>query len=150
MKYAVWFVRLVFGAWMVPAGLNHFYSLFPQPMGSKPLSHELIVALLSSHLFDIVKAVELLAGLCVLTGFYAPLALVVCMPVSFCVFYWDTPLEGWGSRASLFGEAALLCNVLLCLAYIENYRSMFTLLAKPRIFGAARQAAVVHPAGAGR
>ncbi len=135
MKYAVWFVRLVFGAWMVPAGLNHFYSLFPQPMGSKPLSHELIVALLSSHLFDIVKAVELLAGICVLTGIYTPLALVICMPVSFCVFYWDTPLEGWGSRASLFGEAALICNCFLCLAYIKSYRTMLALHAKPLTFG---------------
>lgn len=148
MKYAVWFVRLVFGAWMVPAGLNHFYSLFPQPMGSKPLSQELIVALLSSHLFDIVKAVELIAGVCVLTGFYAPLALVVCMPVSFCVFYWDTPLEG--GRAALFGEAALLCNCLLCLAYIGSYRSMFVALAKPLAFGGVRPSSVVQPAGAGR
>jgi hypothetical protein len=33
MKYAVWLVRLVFAAWMIPAGLNHFIPLFPQPMG---------------------------------------------------------------------------------------------------------------------
>ena len=150
MKYAVWFVRLVFGAWMVPAGLNHFYSLFPQPMGSKPLSHELIVALLQSHLFDLVKAVELLAGICVLTGIYTPLALVICMPVSFCVFYWDTPLEGWGSRASLFGESVLLCNCLLCLAYIQSYRSMFVLWAKPRVFGIPQASSAAQPAGASR
>jgi uncharacterized membrane protein YphA (DoxX/SURF4 family) len=147
MKYAVWFLRLVFGAWMVPAGLNHFYPLFPQPMGTKPLSHELIVALLSSHLFDLVKAVELLAGLCVLTGFYAPLALVVCMPVSVCVFYWDTPLEGWGSRASLFGEAVLLCNCLLCVAYINSYRSMFAVRAKARLFGIKGAPPAAQPAG---
>ncbi len=148
MKYAVWFLRLVFGAWMVPAGLNHFYPLFPQPMGTKPLSHELIVALLSSHLFDIVKAVELIAGVCVLTGFYAPLALVICMPVSFCVFYWDTPLEGWGSRASLFGEAALISNCLLCLAYIKSYRPMFALYAKPRTSGVAGTSNTAQTAGA--
>jgi uncharacterized membrane protein YphA (DoxX/SURF4 family) len=150
MKYAVWFLRLVFGAWMVPAGLNHFVFLFPQPMGSKPLSHELIVALLNSHLFDIVKAVELIAGVCVLTGYYAPLALLICMPVSFCVFYWDTPLEGWGSGASYFGETALALNCLLCLAYFKSYRSMLALVAKPRIFAAADAAALVKPAGAGR
>ena len=150
MKYAVWFVRLVFGAWMVPAGLNHFYSLFPQPMGTQPLSHELIVALLSSHLFDIVKAVELIAGICVLTGFYTPLALLVCMPVSFCIFYWDTPLEGWGSFASFFGEAALICNCLLCLAYIKSYRSMFAVRSKPRIFGGTAAPTATQPAGAGR
>jgi uncharacterized membrane protein YphA (DoxX/SURF4 family) len=132
---------------MIPAGLNHFVPLFPQPMGTQPLSHELIVALLDSHLFDLVKAVELIAGLCVLTGFYAPLALLICMPVSFCVFYWDTPLEGWGSRASIFGEAALLCNVLLCLAYIRSYRAMFALRAKPRTFGASAVPTSGQPAG---
>ena len=127
MKYAVWFVRLVFAAWMIPAGVNHFVPIFPQPMGSQPLSQELIGALIDSQLFDLVKAVELIAGVCVLTGVYVPLALLLCMPVSFCVFYWDTPLEGWGSRASIFGVATLLCNVLLCLAYIRSYRSMFAL-----------------------
>ena len=135
MKYALWFVRLVFAAWMIPAGLNHFVPLFPQPMGSQPLSHELIVALLDSHLFDLVKAVELLAGICVLTGFYLPLALIVCMPVSFCVFYWDTPLEGWSSRASIFGESVLFCNLFLCTVYIRSYRDMFVLRARPRTFG---------------
>jgi uncharacterized membrane protein YphA (DoxX/SURF4 family) len=147
MKYAVWFARIVFAAWMIPAGLNHFVPLFPQPMGSQPLSQELIVALIDSHLFDIVKAVELIAGICVLTGFYAPLALIVCMPVSFCVFYWDAPLEGWGSRAAIFGYAALLCNVLLCLAYINSYRSMFALRSKPRTFGASDTPSAAQPAG---
>jgi uncharacterized membrane protein YphA (DoxX/SURF4 family) len=147
MKYALWFVRLVFAAWMIPAGLNHFVTLFPQPMGSKPLSHELIVALLDSHLFDIVKAVELLAGISALLGFFTPLGLLLCMPVSFCVFYWDTPLEGWGSGASIFGEAALLATVLLCLAYIRNYRSMFALRSQPRAIGTAEAPSGAQPAG---
>lgn len=148
MKYAVWFFRLVFAAWMIPAGLNHFVSLFPQPMGSQPQSHELIVALIDSHLFDLVKAVELLAGVCVLLGFYAPLALIVCMPVSFCVFYWDAPLEGWGSRAAIFGYGALLSNVVLCLAYIKHYRSMFALRSTPSaIGGTARAPGAAQPAG---
>ena len=146
MKYAVWFVRLVFAAWMIPAGVNHFVPIFPQPMGSQPLSHELIVALLDSHLFDLVKAVELIAGICVLFGLYTPLALVLCMPVSFCVFFWDAPLEGWGSRAAHFGYAVLLCNVLLCIAYIRSYQSMFAVRSKPRGLGAPR-ASSSHPAG---
>ena len=147
MKYSVWLVRLVFASWMVPAGLNHFVPLFPQPMGSKPLSHELIVALLDSHLFDIVKAVELIAGISALTGFYTPLALIVCMPVSFCVFYWDAPLEGWSSRAAIFGYAALLCNVLLCVAYVRSYRSMFALRSKPQAFGSSAAASIAQPSG---
>jgi len=131
MKYGVWFVRLLFAAWMIPAGLNHFYPLFPQPMGSQPLSQELIVALLDSHLFDLVKLVELVAGLAVLLGFYAPLLLLICMAVSFGVFYWDAPLEGWGSTAAIYGYSVLLANVLLCLAYYKSYQPMFTMRAEP-------------------
>jgi hypothetical protein len=117
-------------------------------MGTKPLSHELIVALLDSHLFDFVKAVELLAGVSVLLGWYTPLGLILCMPVSFCVCYWDTPLEGWGSRASLFGEAALLCNVLLCLAHIKCYRSMFAFRSAPGTRSAsASSSGGTQPAG---
>jgi uncharacterized membrane protein YphA (DoxX/SURF4 family) len=148
MKYAVWVVRLVFAAWMIPAGLNHFIPLFPQPMGSKPVSHELIVALLDSHLFDLVKLVELLAGLSVLTGLYTPLVLLVSMPVSFCVFFWDTPLEGWTSRAAVFGCSVLFCNVVLCLAHMKSYQSMFALLSRPRTSGTPTAPSTAQPAGA--
>ena len=129
MNYPVWFLRILFAAWMIPAGLNHFVPIFPQPMGSQSLSMELIHALIDSHLFDLVKAVELLAGLFVLFGIHTPLALLVCLPVSFGVFYWDAPLEGWGSIAARFGYATLLTNSLLCLAYYKSYQSMFAMRA---------------------
>ena len=126
MKYPVWFFRLLFAAWMIPAGLNHFVQIFPQPLGNQPLSMELIVALINSHLFDLVKAVELLAGIGVLFGLVTPLSLLVCLPVSFGVFYWDAPLEGWGSIAALFGYGTLFTNSVLCAFYWDHYKSMFT------------------------
>jgi hypothetical protein len=132
MKYGEWFVRLIFAAWMIPAGLNHFFPLFPQPMGDQPLSSELITALLDSHQFDLTKAVELLAGLAVLTGIFCPLLLVVCMPVSFCVWYWDTPLQGWGSLSAVFGWAVLLSNIVLCLSYLDTYRAMLAARVTPK------------------
>jgi hypothetical protein len=57
--------------------------------------------------------------------------LVVCMPVSFCVWYWDTPLQGWGSTSAIFGWAVLVSNVLLCLSYLDTYRTMLTPRATP-------------------
>lgn len=132
MRYAIWFLRLVFAAWMIPAGLNHFFPLFPQPMGAEPLSQELIAALIDSDLFAIIKVVELIAGVCILMGRFVPLALVACMPISFGVWYWDTPLEGWFTLAAAYGWATLGCNVLLCLAYLDSYKGMFAMQAKPR------------------
>ena len=147
MKYPIWFVRLIFGAWMVPAGLNHFVPLFPQPQGTG-LSGEVFHALFDSHLFDVVKAVELLAGLSVLTGIYTPLLLVVCMPVSFCVFWWDNPLSGWGTSANAFGQAVLISNLILCVAYWKSYRSMFALRSTPLTLGAASAPPAAQVAGA--
>ena len=149
MKYAVWFLRLVFAAWMIPAGIEHFIHIFPQPMGSTPLSEEMILALLNSHLFDVVKAVELIAGAMLMLGYYPALGLVICMPVSFNVFYWDAPLSGWTSSASRAGYVCLGVTVLLCLAFLPSYRSMFTLFAKPRTsLGAPGAPTTAQTAGA--
>jgi uncharacterized membrane protein YphA (DoxX/SURF4 family) len=145
MKYAVWFVRLIYVAWMIPAGLNHFYQLYPQPTGNQPLSIEVFTALIDSGLFSLVKAVELLAGLMLLFGFRVPLALLMVLPVSFTVWYWDTELQGWWTTSAVYGWAVLGCNVLLCLAYWPSYRAMFAKHATAHL-PLARPTA--HPAGA--
>jgi uncharacterized membrane protein YphA (DoxX/SURF4 family) len=125
MRYAVWFVRLVYAAWMIPAGLNHFVRLYPQPIGNQPLSIEVFTALLDSGLFTLVKAAELVVGLAVLFGFRLPLFLLMALPVSFTVWYWDTELQGWWTGSAVYGWAVLSCNVVLCLAYSDSYRAMF-------------------------
>lgn len=131
MKYVIWFVRFWFAAWMIPAGIEHFYHIYPQPGANSPfpLAAEMLTALLNTHLFDLVKAVELLAGLAVLLGFFAPLALLACMPVAFCVFWWDAPLSEWNRSSVIAGTRVLAANVLLCVAYIASYRPMFTVRA---------------------
>ena len=133
MQYAVWFVRLVYAAWMIPAGLNHFIRLYPQPTGNQPLSTEVFTALLDSGLFTLVKAVELLAGLAVLFGFRLPLMLLAVLPVSFTVWYWDTELQRWWTGSAVYGWAVLTCNVLLCLAYWPRYQAMFARDARPQL-----------------
>jgi uncharacterized membrane protein YphA (DoxX/SURF4 family) len=149
MKYAVWVVRLWYAAWMIPAGLEHFIHIYAQPGANttKPLAHEMLFALLHSHLFDLVKVVELVTGISVLLGFYTPVMLLVCTPVAFCVFWWDVPLSGWDSPTVLGGIRVLACNVLLSVAFISSYRSMFALRSKPRVFDApsAVQSAGVRP-----
>jgi hypothetical protein len=133
MKYAVWFVRLVYAAWMIPAGLNHFLRLYPQPTGNQPVSTEVFMALLDSGLFTLVKAVELLAGFAVLLGFRLPLLLIAVLPVSFTVWYWDTELQGWWTGSAIYGWSVLGCNLFLCLAYWPSYRAMFANGAKPQL-----------------
>ena len=132
MKYAVWLVRLWYAAWMIPAGLEHFIHIFPQPgyYTTRPLAHEMLFALLDSHMFDVVKGVELLTGIAVLLGFFTPLMLLVCMPVAFCVFWWDAPLSMWNFGSVMAGGRVLASDVLLCVAFFGCYRAMFALRPK--------------------
>ena len=144
MRYAVWFVRVIYAAWMIPAGLNHFIRLYPQPIGNQPLSIEVFTALLDSGLFTLVKAVELVAGLAVLFGFRLPLMLLMVLPVSFTVWYWDTELQGWWTGSAVYGWSVLSCNLCLCLAYWESYRPMFAREARAHLATPEKAAAPAH------
>lgn len=137
MKYVVWAVRLWYAGWMIPAGLENFYHIYPQPGydTTNPLAHEMLFALLHSHLFDLVKAIELITGISVLLGLFTPLMLLVCMPVAFCVFWWDAPLSVWNAGTVFAGGRVLVFNILLSVAFIASYRSMFALRSRPRAFG---------------
>jgi hypothetical protein len=128
MKYAIWFIRFWYVAWMIPAGIEHFYHIYPQPGATTPhpLAAEMLSALLATHLFDVVKAVELLLGLAILFGYFTPLWLLACMPVAFCVFWWDAPLSNWSTSSLIPGVRVLASNLLLCVAYIASLRAMFT------------------------
>ncbi|MGH8219581.1 MAG: DUF805 domain-containing protein [Steroidobacteraceae bacterium] len=139
MKYAIWIVRFWYAGWMIPAGLEHFVHIYPQPgyYTTIPLQHETLFAFLHSHLFDVVKAVEMLTGIAVLLGFYTPLMLLVCMPVAFCVFWWDAPLSMWNWGSVVAGGRVLASNVLLSVALISCYRPMFPLRSKPQALSAA-------------
>jgi len=131
VKYATWFVRFWYAAWMIPAGIEHFYHIYPQPGANSthPLAAEMLTALLNTHLFDLVKAVELITGVAVLFGFFTPLSLLLCMPVAFCVFWWDAPLSEWSRASVIAGARVLGSNLLLCIAYIASFRSMFAVRA---------------------
>ena len=130
-KHAIWFVRFWYAGWMIPAGVEHFYHIFPQPGANSPhpLAAEMLTALLNTHLFDLVKAVELIAGVAVLFGFFTPLALLIAMPIAFNVWWWDAPLSEWSRGSMIAGSRLLGSQLLLCVAYIAAFRSMFPVKA---------------------
>jgi uncharacterized membrane protein YphA (DoxX/SURF4 family) len=122
MKHLVPVGRLIFGAWMVAHGANHFFfSLWPEPTGHEPLAIQLMAALVHSRLFDVVMAIELVTGALILTGFFVPIALCVVMPISTCAMYWSVILDHQPLGAVL-ALAAFALNGVLMLAYIDYYK----------------------------
>ena len=124
MKYLVIAGRMIFGGWMVYAGLNHWFHFTPQPYGQNPISIEFTTALIESGLFDVVKAMETITGLLVVIGAYVPLALVAALPVSVVVAYFNLVLEHNGVVNYVAGTLVLGINLLLMLAYVDSYRPL--------------------------
>jgi hypothetical protein len=132
MKYLVIAGRMIFGGWMVYAGLNHWFHFTPQPFGQNPLSIELTTALIESGVFDLVKATEFITGVLVVTGAYVPLALVAALPVSVNVAYFNLVLEHNGVVNYVAGTLVLGLNLLLMLAYVDSYRPLLRVTASAR------------------
>lgn len=124
MKYSMIAGRMIFGGWFVYAGLNHWFHFTPQPYGQNPVSIEFTTALIESGLFDLVKAVEAITGLLVLIGVFTPLALLVALPVSVVVAYFNLVMEHNGVVNYVAGTLVLGINLLLMLGYLDRYRPL--------------------------
>lgn len=127
-KHLVLVARIVFGAWMVANGVNHFFvTLYPEPAGHEPLAIQLMAAFQHSGMMGVAMTIQLVTGALILVGAYLPVALCVVMPVSVVAAFWAVILDHQPVEAAL-ALAAVALNALLCLAYIDYYRDML----KPR------------------
>jgi uncharacterized membrane protein YhaH (DUF805 family)/uncharacterized membrane protein YphA (DoxX/SURF4 family) len=116
--------RVIFGAWLLANGANHFFfSLWPTPTGQEPLSMELMGALVHSHLLDVCMLIELVAGALILLGYFVPAALCATMAVSTCALFWAI-LDHQPLTLAL-GVVAFSLNGLLMLAYLPYYKGVF-------------------------
>jgi hypothetical protein len=122
MKQLVLVGRLVFGAWMLANGANHFWlGLWPEPTGHEPLAMQLMSALVHSRLIDVAMTIQLVTGALILAGFFVPLALCIVMPISTCALFWALILDHQPLGA-LLALVAFALNGLLMLAYIDYYK----------------------------
>lgn len=124
MKHAILIARLVFGAWMVASGLNHFFGPFyAVHAASEPLAVQLMDALVHIGLLDVVMGMQLVGGALIVIGVFVPAALCVWMPVSVCAAYWAVILEQEpvGALLALVGVAL---NAALMLAYLDYYKGV--------------------------
>jgi uncharacterized membrane protein YhaH (DUF805 family) len=124
MKQLLLAARLIFGAWLLLSGANHFFlHLWAEPTGSTPLAIQLMSAFNHSQLIDVAYGMQLVAGVLILAGLLVPLAACVVMPISVCAAYWAVILEHEPLGAVL-ALVAVVLNALLLLAHLDVYRAM--------------------------
>lgn len=109
----------IWGGWWVISGLFHFVT--GPIIGSSPLAVQLIMALLNTGLYEVIKAIEAIGGVAVLSRRWAPLLLVLNLPVTLAVMYWDALLEKPGHVIGVGVAILTLTTTCLLLRSYRNY-----------------------------
>jgi hypothetical protein len=84
------------------------------------------VALIESNLFSLVKVIEVIGGVLLIFNLYVPLALVMLLPVSIVVFYFDAVLQLRWNRILYMGVLCMYLNIILLFAYLRYYFPILT------------------------
>ncbi len=89
MKWAVLVVRILVGIQFAFAAIAYFLKL---PIGEPPTDENALKfmgAMIATHFFDAVKVLELLGAVLLLSGRLTPLGLVVLVPITVNIAFWD-------------------------------------------------------------
>ena len=121
----VYAAQFFFGGWFFYNGLNFFVEFFPQPPGSSALAYQLISALIDTGLFAVVKILEGIVGLMLLSNRFVPLAIMLAFPISVSIAHLNLvnvqdPL-GIGT-----GVVILALNGIMALGYLDKFLPMLT------------------------
>ena len=96
--------------------------------------HQMLVTMIEVGLFDFVKTIEIIGGLCLIFGVFVPLATLVLLPVSAIVFYNAIFLNLRTDRlldVTYMGVSCLYMNVIIALAYVRHYLPLLSLRSTP-------------------
>jgi uncharacterized membrane protein YphA (DoxX/SURF4 family) len=131
--------RILLGAVFFVFGLNGFLGFIPMP----PLPGEagaFLGALASAKYLPVVKAVEVLTGLMLLTGRFVPLALGMLAPIVVGIVLFHGVLAPEGMAMPLI---VLALELYLAWAYRDAFQGMLAATAQPRVAAARARAAAM-------
>lgn len=124
MRIATIVIRILLGLLYAFSAVVVLFHLVPQPPmeGNPKLFMDGMVA--SGYLLVLIKITELICGLALIIGLFAPLATVIIFPVSVNILFFHLFTAG-----ADFGMAIVivLANLFLAYSYREKYKPMLTM-----------------------
>ena len=129
IEYAVIFLRIGFGVWNLFFGLVFFFDIFgkkfliEQPMGHGEFTPRLNQVLIDTHLFHVVKAIEIVVGLMLILNIGVPFALCVYFPITYVIFHTNLFLEDFKAGPAI-AWIYLIVHLFLLWAYRGYFASM--------------------------
>jgi putative oxidoreductase len=125
MKMASIVARYLLGLMFTVFGLNGFLNFIHQPPPTNPLALQFFGAVIASHFAMFFFAMQLVAGLLLLSGFFVPLALVLLAAELYNILAFHLTLAPGAAPAVV----ACVLWVLVFLQYRASFNGIFS--AKP-------------------
>lgn len=132
MRATLALMRGFLGLFLAANGLNFWFHWLPIDPPASEAANRLMDGLVFSGLFEVVKFVELGAGLLLLANRFVPLALVMMLPLTAVIVYVDMVLIG-SIQTWIYGLLLAVPQGVLLYAYLPSYLSVFAMRAEPRM-----------------
>lgn len=123
-------LRVLFGAWNLFFGLVFFFEFIPQPMGHGPMTPYLNQTLIDTHLFHVVKVIEIIVGVLLIINRAVPFSLCVYFPITVVIFIVNLFLEEF-ALGPVIAFIYLFVHLYLFWAYRSYYLPMLAWQATP-------------------
>ena len=125
MKVLTIIVRVLMGLMFLFASITYFFvpMTVPPMEGKVKIFNEGLAA--SGYLMNVVKTVELICGVLLVTGFYVPLAAVVIFPITLNIFLFHAFLAPQPASLGI-AIALLIGNLYLFYAKRSHYAGLLT------------------------
>ena len=128
MQYVEKVVRIILGAVFLIFGLNGFFGFIPMPQVSDSAGAFLGALAASGYFFPVLKVVETVSGLFLLTARFVPLALVLLAPITVQIFLYHIFLDPGGLMLAILLIAS---NIFLAYSYRGSFQSVLAQKVQP-------------------
>jgi len=128
MKFAIIGARVVLGLLFVVSGLNGFFHFMPNPEMNETITAFMVALGGTGYFMVVLKLVEVVSGLMILTGRFLPLGLILLAPVSVHIFCAHLFLDQAGLPMAI---VIIVLQLFLAFAYRDSYSGVLQANAKP-------------------
>ena len=128
MKFAVIGARVLLGLIFVVFGLNGFFNFIPTPEMNESAGSLMGAFVATGYFMLIVKLVEVVSGLMILTGRFVPLGLILLAPVSVHILLFHIFLDQGGLPMAIF---IVVMQLFLAWTYRDSFSGVLQANAKP-------------------
>lgn len=113
--------RIALGLIFVIFGLNGFFQFIPLPLNPEKAQNMLMALAQTGYFFPLLKGLEVICGLLLLSGLFVPLALTVLAPIVVNIFLFHTVLAPQGAPLAI---TVLVLELVLAWSYRTRFAAV--------------------------